>query len=187
MEVKEVSEGNPEGELVFHYKRGSFREREDQATRDMATGKTVIRHGLFKSLVSTRGNRLMFFTLVAVAALCFVVGFLDSGNNKNSLSGVDFSLQAFSFNDEVYVSLEMKDSEKNPPSDNVEFEVEFKMINEQGGIQNSLRVNHLYEKKSENKPSFVYQKFSDYDILRAECYVFAKDGSIALKTDIKRN
>lgn len=49
-----------EDDLVFHYQRGSFRNQEQAIYRDLATGVTTPKRGLFKVLFSTKGNKTIF-------------------------------------------------------------------------------------------------------------------------------
>ena len=63
--LENETDGYPADEenIVFHYKRGSFRDRENEIYRNLATGKTKTSKGLFRTLVATKGNRMMFFAL----------------------------------------------------------------------------------------------------------------------------
>ena len=81
--------------LFFHYKQGDFRKREDTKTRELALGINQPKKGLFRSLVNTRGNRFMFFTLIAVTALCFTIGFLSSSRDTLSLKKTKLTLCHF--------------------------------------------------------------------------------------------
>ena len=60
-----------ENDLVFHYKRGSFRRHEQAIYRDLATGKNAPKKGLIKVLFSTKGNKIAFFTMVMCIVLLY--------------------------------------------------------------------------------------------------------------------
>ena len=83
-----IEEMDPSEEnLVFHYKKGSFRKREDHSTRDLATGKINLRPGLIKSLVSTKGNRIVFFVMLICIGVTVFLGLFRQSETE-VVSGV---------------------------------------------------------------------------------------------------
>ncbi|HAK68881.1 MAG TPA: hypothetical protein DEO40_00310 [Treponema sp.] len=108
----DMIDGYPEGEepLVFHHKNGGFRERESQVYRDLATGKNQPKKGLFRVLVSTKMNRMIFFAMIMTFGVVLAVSLLGGKANEGLVNGVYCSLNAFSFGDDVYVSVSMRRS-----------------------------------------------------------------------------
>jgi hypothetical protein len=77
-------------ELVFHYKKGSFRDREDPLYRSIALGEKKVGKGLIGTLVSTKPNKIMFLTLVALTAFVFLWGFISGPVNSVKIDEVIF-------------------------------------------------------------------------------------------------
>ncbi len=175
-----------EENLVFHYKRGSFRNLEDEKTRSLATGKIKNSPGLFKSLVNTKGNRMMFFTLVAVTIFAFLWGSLNSQKNKASLEGISFNLEAFTYgeiSDCVYSSLELKESKNSKEKFPATLELEFYSVNSDGQIAESKKGLFIFDRKSSQR---IRMSFSNYDIVCVKCKIKSGEKSIELSCGIEK-
>ena len=173
-----------ENELVFHYKKGSFREHESESIRNLATGKTKTSPGLFKSLVSTKGNRFMFFTLIAIVALTFTIGILTGGNDHDIISGANCIVSAFSFEENVYSTLEIKKAKKDKSSAPVVFSGWFEAVNIEGSIAaESSPENITFERKDS---VFLRTVFKDYDIAKVRCHISDGKEEILVECNVTR-
>ncbi|MBO4404277.1 MAG: hypothetical protein J5780_02975 [Treponema sp.] len=169
---------------VFHYKQGDFRKREDVKLRELALGINQPKRGLFRSLVNTRGNRFMFFTLIAVTVLCFTIGFLSSSRETSTLKNTKLSLSSFSFEDGVYVTLEFSPSKKSDKPAVNDFNIEFRAVNKEKAVCEKSEQFYVYENKKGGDKSYIYQKFKDYDIIKVECEVSADDETVILESSV---
>ncbi len=166
-------EGYAEGEdpIVFHYKRGSFREYEDSKYSDLATGKNQPKKGLFRVLVSTKGNRTMFFVMLACVALVFTIGMLQGGENEGVLDEVHCSLSAFSFEETIYVSLKVKPSKnrkKTGSQEKNQFVATFYALSAEENGVSSGNTDFLFPETEEET---VHFRFTDYDISSIKCVI----------------
>ncbi len=179
-------DGYTEGDevLTFHYKKGSFREKEDEIYRNLATGKTKTSPGLIKSLFATKGNKFMFVTLVAVTVFAFMWGILMGGENRNSIMGLEGNLSCFTFDNQVYVTLEF-----SPEKKNIEYPVNinmlFEAINVEGSVceKNTDSIVILDRNKTQ-----VYKIFTDYDVTHVQCELSNDDKTevVLLKALVKK-
>lgn len=104
------ADGYAEGEepVVFHHKDGEFRKYEKKEYSDLATGKSAPKTGIFKVLVSTKMNRMIFLAMVVTFGVVIIISIFASKQNEDHAGGVFCSLSAFSFGEDVYVSIGMK-------------------------------------------------------------------------------
>ena len=106
----DMIDGYPDGEepLIFHHKNGEFRNLEVKQYRDLATGKNHPKTGLFRVLVSTKMNRMIFIAMAMCFGLVFALNILMDKSNEATVNGVYCNLSAFSFDDTVYVTTSCK-------------------------------------------------------------------------------
>ena len=111
----DMIDGYPDGEepLVFHHQNGEFRNLEVKQYRDMATGKNKPKMGLFRVLVSTKMNRMIFIAMAMCFGLVFVLNLLMNKPNEATVNGVYCNLSAISFNDTLVVTTECRISSKS--------------------------------------------------------------------------
>lgn len=170
-----------ENDLVFHYKRGSFRQHEQAIYRDLATGKNAPKKGLIKVLFSTKGNKIAFFTMVMCIVLFFVLGIINGGTDKNSIAGMTAKLSAFSFDEKVYASVEFSNFEKLENTDSISLNVLFECFNEEGSVADKFETVFNFVPKS---PKPIYAVFSDYDLVSVKCHLIYENESTVLECKI---
>lgn len=175
----EYVDGNPieemdpsEENLVFHYKRGSFRNREDQNTRDFATGKINLRPGFFKALVSTKGNRIVFFVMLICIGVTVFLG-LFRQPESDIVCGVRCNASAFSFDGKVYATLELEDTTKSSSQLPVTMEVLFECINVEKSVADKYSETVIFVP---GEKQYVRTVFPDYDLKKLK--VSVKSGEV---------
>jgi len=65
-------DNEPERDIVFHYSREHRLSRASQAVRDLDDEKPLKR-GIFRALLSTQSNKILFFSIAFICALFFLV------------------------------------------------------------------------------------------------------------------
>lgn len=112
---EDMIDGYPDGEepIVFHHKNGEFRELERKQWSDLATGQNQPKTGLFRVLVSTKMNRMIFIVMVMCFGLVFVLNLLMNKPNEATVNGVYCNLSALSINETLYVTTECRISSKS--------------------------------------------------------------------------
>lgn len=172
-----------EEEFVFHYKKGSFRDREDPLYRSIALGEKKVGKGLIGSLVSTKPNKIMFLTLVALTAFVFLWGLISGPVNSVKIDEVIFDLSAFSFDENVYLTLEIKNSEKSNKKDHIFVDLKFEYFDNEKILLNTKEESLLFQRKD---VSYVRDVFPDHNIDSIKCTILHEDKTYEIFTDIKK-
>ena len=186
-------DGYDEGEkpLVFHHKAGEYRKTEPQFAQDIASGKTTAKRGFFRVLVSTKGNRSMFMVLCIAFAIVFLVSTFGKNAYEAKVNNVSCNLKAFSFDEKVYVTLELKqpDSQlkkrdKNKPATVTPQNVQagFELYNTDKAVADKRISTCLYDGSGQ----FVRETFENYDITQVKCTVTCGDKSAILTAKVEQ-
>ena len=170
-------DGYTEGEepMVFHYKKGDFRRLEPKMYSDMATGQNQPKRGFFRVLVNTKGNRMIFFSMIFCFALVFIVWIVNSHENVSSSTGITCELTSFSFEGKVYASLSLKNNKKNPLTEEKPLSVEFDSYDTDGTLINKETVQ--YDFVPEGEEQFVRVVFSDYNLAEVKCSIKSENSA----------
>lgn len=185
MDFRNIDEGhndNPEENLVFHYNREERLKKAPKIVQDYHSGKlTAYKPGLFKALVSTKSNRMIFFALIICLAVVIFTGLFNKPE-KNSLNGVGMSVSAMSFDETVYVSLKFEEDRnyKKAPLP-LTCSIEFLDIDK-----------NVVEKYSDmvvfnGKEEYIRTTYHDYDILCVNAFVSSEDKSVKLTTGVSKH
>ena len=182
----DMIDGYAEGEepLIFHHKRGEFRQLEDKKTRELAEGGGFKSKGFFGVLVGTKGNRMIFMALVVCMGLIFVLSILSGRKNEGLLDGIGCKMDAFSIEETVYVSVALKMTksarEKEDANRPRHFFAVVNALDANGELVSSTKEEYLFslsnEKEGEKK-QFLRASFTDYDIASVECTLSLADSS----------
>ena len=171
---------NENSELVFHHERGSFRKYENKETRDMATGKSRVKHGIFRSLVATKSNRLIFFSMLIVLGVFVFLGFFKK-DDTDTICGVRCVVSAFSFDEKIYASLQLEPSSKKGIGAPVALDVEFQCVNSDGAVADKNSTDVVYDGSKDETVRWV---FSDYEIKEIRAIVKSGDEEILVSSRI---
>ncbi len=160
-----IDEGHADGEepLHFYYNRQERLKNAPESVRDYYNGKlTGQSHGLFKSLVATKGNRMLLVTVVLCAFLVIFLSLFGNKSDRREINGVAVQLSAFTFDDSVYVSLHM-DAGKSHKADTVK-----KVIATVSGIDSDKQKtqDHVLQGNYTGNEQYLRTKFTDYDIIK---------------------
>lgn len=186
-------DGYGEGEkpLAFHHKAGEYRKTEPQFAQDLASGKTTAKRGFFRVLVATKGNRSMFMVLCIAFAIVFIVSIFGKNSYEATVNNVFCNLKAFSFDEKVYVTLEMKqpDSQmKKREKDTVStvppqtVQTVFELYNTDKAVAEKRDGSCMYDGSGQ----FVRETFENYDITQVKCTVTCGDKSAILTAKVEQ-
>ncbi len=177
-------DGYTEGEepVVFHYQRGAFRKREAQVYSDLATGKTGFKKGFFRVLVSTQGNKMVFISMLFTFALVFILWVFNNKSNTGVINDVSVELMSFSFDGQVYSSLEFKETKKYIKGSPCAFSVDFESFDSDNVCTDVVSEYYLFGDSSKEK--FLRVVFTDYDIQKVKCTVRCGDKTVDLLTKV---
>ena len=172
--------------LIFHYNREERLKHAPEIVQDYYSGKFhPYKGGLFKSLVNTRANRLLFVTIIFAFGIILFVNYFGPQKSSGSLAGVDVKLSAFSYEDSVYASLKIENASKKKIElfkDGVPVSVTFSAHDKEGIVVQQVKVNGKYE----GKELFLRTTFSDYDIIRVDAVCSMLDSFSSLQTQVEK-
>ena len=155
--------------LVFHYEKGSFRKRETETVRDMATGKKNLKPGIFKILVSTKANRMMLLSMLMCVAVTVIVLVLRFRENTGSVCGFNLKESAFSFEENIYVSIEFTPS-SSAKTETGEFVLVFTAYDCENFPSEEKSITFAYDFGGEKK-QFARASFTDFNVKTVKCSV----------------
>lgn len=110
-DVKEVKTPEEESQFHYYYSREKRLENAPQLVKDNYAGK-MKPPSAFKALFGNRANRFVIISLVAVLAFTWLSNGISRNKNKGSVNNLNAELQAFEFEDQIYVSLKLNESKK---------------------------------------------------------------------------
>lgn len=163
---------NPQ-EFQFHYSREERLKHAPKNVQNFYKGKFGFSEGgLIRVLLSNKSSKLLFLTIVVVAALGIGISIVDSTDNVNKKNGVKYSLNAFSFDDTVYVSLKIDEVKGYASKDDIS--ITFMALDSTGTVVHQTFQQGIYD----GNESFFRTTFSDYDIIQVEALL--KNGSVSI-------
>lgn len=178
MQENEI-DGFTDGEepMIFHYSRKHRLEHAPQNVRDFYDGKMNVQRGLLKSLVATRANRCLLFSIVVCMAALFFVSKFGRDSFKDTIDGTQAEIAAFSFENTVYVSTSLKAVKSPSASDDVSAKIT--ALNEEKKEIACESLSDFYD----GKELFLRTTFEDNDIMyvEAEIEIFGKISKISTK------
>ncbi len=188
-------DGYAEGEepLVFYHQKGEFRKYYDNdkmPLRDLAEGKGLPKRGLFRSLVSTKSNRAIFTGMMMCFALVFALYFLQGKANEGTVGGMYCELTAFSFQEQLFASVEIRPSyltKKGHRGDYEQksFSASFRVTNSDGNLSESVDQDFLYDSAA-GESCFLRASFGDYEAKELSCSLTLDGETIRLSSSVQR-
>ena len=165
-------DGYGEGDeaVIWNHKKFGYRDKEPAMYRDLAEGKNKPTKGLFKVLVSTKMNRMVFTAMVICFALIFIISILNGKPNQGTVNGVFCEMTAFSFDEDVYVSVAMKDAggKKKTISGPKELSLKFIAVNSDNADSDSSEVEFVFNPSGEN---VCRTTFKNYELIKIKANV----------------
>lgn len=129
-------------QIEYHYDKAKRLENAPKIVKDYYSGKGPnFNKGFFGWLVATKSNKIMLFVLCIMLAVCACVGVFGKKDNTDTLSGLEFSLTAFRYEENIYITLCTE--AKNKVS---------------AGFQKDIQKNFTAEFSSFDSPTTMIQK-----------------------------
>ena len=180
---KEVRGESEEDKMVFYYNREERLKNAPQEVQNLYDGTfKVFKPGLFKALVSTKTNRLVFMALIICFLLVVFLGFFNR-QNENILGGVPLELTAFSFEETVYVSVKFEEPPKKYKIENpLNFDVIIEFLDAQKNVVEKRAELNIYN----GNENFLRTTFHDYDIFYINAEVILDGKSVNLKCPVEK-
>ena len=172
-----------DGELIFHYKRGSFRERETSFHRDLASGKSFPQKGFMKALFAKKGNKITFASMMACTALVLIIAAFSGSPDETSISGVNAKVSSFLFDSSVYVKVDLLPQDKAAEAFPVNLDVSIECLTQEGQVGARQETFIVFDPASPQPLNVV---FTDYDYTGVRCTLKTDDQSVNLECKIRK-
>lgn len=175
-------EGHYDGEedMHFYYNRKERIANAPKIVQDYYSGKFHPTGGLLKSLVSTRGNKILLVcVIVCAAAVAALHRFGDTPYRKH-IGGTLMTLSAFAYGDDVYVTLSAECTDSNSAPKEIKstlVEAKFSAYDSSGEIAAEGEASGVLQ---DNK-ALLKWKSRDYDIKKVQATV-SNDGQTKILT-----
>lgn len=165
MDFENLEEGYADGEkpLHFFYNREERIKNAPKIVQDYYAGKIEFSRNPIKVMFKNKMNRFMFIFLLLFSAFAY---FMNYQQNKNSMRIANSyaQLTAFSYDEEVYVSLEIKALKDELKKSYIPkpVSVEFSAYNNDMEVCDQFSMEEVYD----GSQLFLRTKFKDYDIIK---------------------
>lgn len=181
MDFSGLDEGHSEGEdsPIFYYNRDRRIAHAPKIVQDYYGGKMHVGgRGLFRSLVATRGNRALFFSVVICAAAMLFMWHFGPRRDRGTVHAVPVALTAFSYMDTVYTDITFDDATaKYAEEQPVPVSAEFLFFNTDGQLVGREEIGAVYDGTRQKLATTA----TDYDILevRVAFRIAGEDGTLS--------
>ena len=180
---EEVDEGHAEGEepVVFRYNREERLKHAPQIVRDAYDGKLTPVRG-FKILWVNKSNRYILLSLIVFIAFVWIFTTVTNTKSYAKINDIAFEITAFSFQEEVYVTLKINDKKADEKSPPVKVEAEVFFINADNQIIGKNELSMVYRDGEQT----LATKAGDYDIIRIDAIITADNKEKEVSCAVKR-
>ena len=175
-----VPDNEADKKLKFYYNREERIAKAPKLVQDYYNGKLKPVRGF--RIFFTPQNRYIFFALIFFVGASWIYTGLNKTRAGTTLQGVNFELTAFSYEEEVYVSLQMKRSKNAKNNMPLPVEAEFFAIDPNNQVGDKRNGQLVYDKGEK----YIRTKFTDYDIIRVDVILNAGGTEKELSAEVKR-
>ena len=180
-DVEEIKpDDGVEKPLKFYYNREERVARAPKLVQDYYNGDMKPVRGF--RIFLTKQNRYIFFALIFFVGAAWIYTGLNKTRAGTTLAGVNFELSAFSYEEEVYVSLRMKRSSRSRETAPVNVKAEFFAIDPNRQVGDKRDGQLVYEEGEQ----YIRTKFTDYDIIRVDVILDAGGYEKELSAEVVR-
>ena len=166
--------------LKFYYNREERLAKAPQIVQDYYNGGMRPIRGI--RILFTKQNRYIFLALIFFIGATWIYTGLNKTRAGTTLADINFELSAFSYEEEVYVSLYMKRSSRSRESAPVPVSAEFFAIDPNNQVGDKRSGQLIYEEGEQ----YIRTKFTDYDIIRVDVILNAGGDEKELSAEVKR-
>ena len=175
-----VPDDEADKKLKYYYNREERIAKAPQLVKDYYAGKMKPVRGF--RIFFTKQNRYIFFALIFFVGATWIYTGLNKTRAGTTLSGINFELTAFSYEEEVYVSLQMKRSSRSKDVAPVSVSAEFFAIDPNNQVGDKRNGQLVYDEGEK----YIRTKFTDYDIIRVDMILDAGGTEKELSAEVKR-
>lgn len=165
--VEEIKPVEGEQKLHFYYNR------EERIAKAPANVQEYYRGGMRPvkgvKVLFTKQNRWIFLSLIIFCAFVLIYNSMNKSRNYALINTLDCEIQAFSYEEEIYVNLKIKKNVKYSDTKAIpqRVEVQFFLIDPNNQVGEKKTEVMIYESGEQT----IRGKFTDFDIIRVDAIV----------------
>ena len=180
-DIEEIVPDDPaEKPLKFYYNREERIAKAPPLVQEYYNGGLKPVRGF--RIFFTKQNRYIFFALIFFVGATWIYTGLNKTRAGTTIAGINCELTAFSYEEEVYVSIQLKRSSKSRDTASVAFDVEYFAIDPNNQVGEKKSGHLVYEEGEQ----YLRTKFTDYDIIRVDVIMNAGGYEKELSAEVKR-
>lgn len=181
---KDVDEGHPDKrrdeDFTYYYNREERLKRAPDIVKKYYNGEMKTVRGI--RVFFTKQNRYIFFALIFFVGAIWIYTGLNQTREYSLINGIDCNLQAFSYEEEVYVTIKFNPNKKTKELSPKKISAEILMIDPNNQVSDKQNLSILYESGEQ----YIRTKFTDYDIIRVDVNVTVGDETKEISSAVKR-
>lgn len=179
---EDVEEIRPDGEQPVHYYYNHEERiaRAPQSVKDFYDGKMKTPRG-FRVLFNKQ-NKFVLIALVIVVAFAWVNSGATKARKYTQIAGINAEVQAFSIEDQVFVSIKFKRSSKSKDLSPKLINAEINVIDPNKNVSDKQNQSVIYDEGEKN----ITARFSDYDIIRVDVNLTVGEESKVISAEVQR-
>ena len=183
MDFSNIDEGHIDGEPELHY----FYNREERIKNAPPIVQEYYNGGLrpvrgFKILFVNKTNRLMFFMILFFVSFIWLYTGLNKTRSYTKINNVSFDVQAFLYEEEIFVSVKIKNRNSSALDKPIKILAEISAINNDNQTVNKEILQTVFSDGENN----LRTKFTDYDIIKIDVELDVNGEKNLISTDVKR-
>ncbi len=170
--------------LNFYYNRQKRLENAPKNVQDYYNGTMKMPpKGLFRMLFYQRSSRIVFVVLVFALVLSLFITFTARLSNSGTVSGINAELNAFSYDDSVYISLMFSPPKKKNSSFSGTVSAEICGLDKEKNVIQKENLSGFYD----GEELFLRTIFQDYDIIQVTAEIYTTDSQKKLEAAVSKN
>ena len=147
------------GQVVFHYSREHRLSRANPELRRVYEEGYNLNKGFIKGLTGNAGLRSTFMVIIILCAAIGLISFFGPSSDEASFYGADASLRAFSFGENVFVSVFIASNDELPAPFPAMVAAELSVLDGDGAILTAAIVTGWYS----GEETVLRYSFPDYE------------------------
>ena len=175
-----VPDDGVEKPLKFYYNREDRIARAPKLVQDYYNGKMKPVRGI--RIFFTPQNRYIFLALIFFVGAAWIYTALNKTRAGTTIAGINCELTAFSYEEEIYVSIQMKRSKRSKNTAPVTINAEYFVIDPNNQVGDKRSDSIIYSEGEQ----YLRTKFTDYDIIRVDVILNAGGEEKELSAQVKR-
>ncbi len=182
-DVEEIKPAEGNEELHFYYNREERLARAPRKVQQYYENPASMQPVRGIKIFFTKQNRFILFALIFFVGFTWIYSGLNRSRNQVAIDGIVYDLSAFSYEDEVYITIRSHFKAPDKADRPTAFTANVFAINSDNQIQEKVVLDGLAEPATEQS---VRTKVRDFDIKRIDVILDSNGQSKDLSSFITR-